>query len=302
MGDRRIIRRIGLLTAASVLALALVAVPAAPDFTSLDFEGQVAAAKGNGGGGNGGGNGGGHGGNSGHGGADSDDDDTASTDGSGKGHGKAGAPGQSQHGASGVAATGEIGEEVVSINHGATASMLGSLNSWAHASANARANASANSQVGLAATYEQAILGSDFETAIESLLEAANKQVTDEIQARAVVQSINAALDITVGETTEDPAVTEGPVTTEVAADTETTETTETVQSRTISQATEDAVVAGFLAGDPTFGETEDDGTTDGSETTAEGDGDDGTGTDDAADASGTDGGTDGGAVTTPSS
>ncbi len=297
MCNRRIIRRIGLLTAASVLVLALVAVPAAPDFTSLDFKGQVAAAKGNGGGGNGG--------NSGHGGADSDDDDTASTDGSGKGHGKAGAPGQSQHGASGVAATGEIGEEVVSINHGATASMLGSLNSWAHASANARANASANSQVGLAATYEQAILGSDFETAIESLLEAANKQVTDEIQARAVVQSINAALDITVGETTEDLEVTEDPAvtgTTEVAADPETTETTETVQSRTISQATEDAVVAGFLAGDPTFGETEDDGTTAGSETTAEGDGDDGTGTDDTADASGTDGGTDGGAVTTPSS
>ncbi len=83
--------------------------------------------------------------------------------------------------------------------------MMGSLNSWTHASATARANASATSQVGLAATYEQAILDGDIATAVNSLLESANKPVTDEIQAQAVVQSINAALGITVEETTEDP-------------------------------------------------------------------------------------------------
>jgi len=67
----------------------------------------------------------------------------------------------------------------------------------------------------------------------------------------------------------EDPADTEE---TEVV-DTETTETTETVQSRSISQATEDAVVAGFLARDSSLGETEVDGTIDVSETTPEDDG-----------------------------
>ena len=143
--------------------------------------------------------------------------------------------------------------------------------------------------------------------AVESLLAAANKPVDDEIQAQAVVQSINAALGITVegaieemevveepvvAEVTEDPVITEE---TEVV-DTETTETTEPVESRSISQAIEDAVVAGFLARDPGLGETEGDGTTDEPETTA-----DASGTDDGTEG-GTDDGTDGGTVTIPSS
>jgi len=180
--------------------------------------------------------------------------------------------------------------------------MMGGLNSWTHASANARAHASSNSQVGLAAAYEDAILGGDIGTAIESLLAAANKPVSDETQAQAVVQSINAAFGITVEGAIEETEVVEETgvtVVTEVAegltaagdpadteetevVDTETTETTETVQSRSISQATEDAVVAGFLARDSSLGETEVEGTTDVSETTPEDDGaiGDGTGPD----------------------
>jgi hypothetical protein len=247
------------------------------------------------------------------------------TAGPGKGHGKAAAPGQNKHGASDIAATGDV-ESIGTKKHGATASMLGGLNSWTHASANARLNASPNSQVGLAASYEQALLGGDVEAAIESLLEAANKEVTDETQAQAVVESIHAALDIAVVETTEAAEVTEDPEATEtteeteetevtetteeteetevaetteepetteqteVAEDTETIEETETVQSRTISQETMDAVVEGFLAGDSTIGETEADDTTEGEEVTAE------------AEDPATDGSTDDGTLTSPSS
>ncbi|MHA1152912.1 MAG: hypothetical protein ACTSQ7_09665 [Alphaproteobacteria bacterium] len=305
------------LAAASILTLALVALPFEPSLDGAAIDGTAAHAKGNGGGGgNGGGNGGGHGGgNSGHGGTDSgtdgDGDDTASTAGSGKGHGKAGAPGQNKHGASGFAASGDL-EEVGTKKHGATASMMGGLSSWTHASANARLNASANSQVGLAASYEKSILNGEIGSAIESLLAAANKPVTDEIQALAVVESINAALDISVDGTPEDLEVTEtledlevtetledldvtetpeDPEVTETPEDPEVTEVTETVQSRTISRETMDAVVDGFLAGDSTLGETGGDDTADGEETTtAEGDDPD------------TDGGTDDGTVTTPSS
>ena len=277
-----------LMAAASILTLALVAVPFEPNLDGVAVGGTAAHAKGNGGGHGGG--------NSGH--------DTASAAGSGadsgRGHGKAGAPGQNKDGASGFAAAGDIGEEDVPGNYGATASMMAGLNSWTNASANARAHASSNSQVGLAASYEDAILGGDIGTAVESLLAAANKPVSDETQAQTVVQSINAAFGITVEgaivetEVVEEPEVT---VVTEVAegltaagdpadteetevVETETTETTETVQSRSISQAIEDAVVAGFLARDSSLGET--DGTIDVSETTPEDGGviGDGTGTD----------------------
>jgi hypothetical protein len=274
-----------LMTAASILTLALVALPFEPSLDGVAVDGTAAHAKGNGGG-HGGGPGGG---NSGHGGADTDSAAGSAAD-SGRGHGKAGAPGQNKDGASGFAAAGDIGEADVAKNYGATVSMMGGLNSWSNASANARAHASSNSQVGLAATYENAILGGDIGTAIESLLAAANKPASDETQAQAVVQSINAALGITVEgaiaetEVVEEPEVTvvteaaegltvaEDPADTEETevVDTETTETTETVQSRSISQATEDAVVVGFLARDSSLGETEGDGTIDVSETTPE--------------------------------
>jgi len=299
-----------LMTAASILTLALVAVPFEPSLEGIAVDDKAAHAKGKGSGRGGG--------NSGQGGDDTVSDAGSDT-GPGKGHGKAGAPGQNKHDVSGIGVAGDIGEEGVVGNHGATVAMMGSLNSWTHASANARLHANSNSQVGLAATYEDAILDGDIGTAVESLLAAANKPVDDEIQAQAVVQSINAALGITVEgaieemEVVEEPVVVEDPVVVEETvvaevpedpviteetevADTETTETTEPVQSRSISQAIEDAVVAGFLARDPGLGETEGDGTTDEPETTA-----DASGTDDGTE-DGTEGGTDGETVTIPSS
>ena len=119
-----------LMTAASILTLALVALPFEPNLDGVAVDGTAAHAKGNGGGHGGG--------NSGHGGADTASG-ADSAAGSGRGHGKAGAPGQNKDGASGIAAAGDIGEEDVAKNHGATVSIMGGLNSWANTSATARA-------------------------------------------------------------------------------------------------------------------------------------------------------------------
>ncbi|MFQ6018712.1 MAG: hypothetical protein ACE5KF_11020 [Kiloniellaceae bacterium] len=284
MCDRKTLRPAGLMTVASALALVLIAMPVAPSFDDLPLGGVAAFAKGGNGGGNGGGHGGG--GKGGHDGGHGDHGGIASAEdgpGHGNGHGKASGhgPGASASAPGHSGGSLEDTEGVAPNAHGVTASMLGRLNSWMHASETARMHANHDSTVGLAAEYEAAILAGDVAAAVDSLVAAANKDVADEIEARQVVRAVNSALDITVEsepettETAEATGTTEATETTETTGTTEVTETTETTgttEARTISREVEDAVVAGFAAGayaEP--GATEEADVAGGEETAAEG-------------------------------
>ena len=139
-GGRKV-RKTGLTAAASLLTLALVALPVAPSLDGVSLDGMAAYAKG----GNGGGNAGGKGGKGGQ---------NASTlvdpeaDSHGKGHTGTGL-GHSKDAVSGVHLNHNGSHPD---NHGALTSLLGSLNA-AHAMANGNTNDNLNSKVGQIREY-----------------------------------------------------------------------------------------------------------------------------------------------------
>ncbi len=209
-GDRKV-GKIGLTVAASLLTLALVALPVVPSLDGVSLDGMAAYAKGGNGGGNGGGNAGGKGGKGGRGGTGGASINLL-TDSHGKGHTGQG-NGHSKDAVSGVhlSHNGSHPE-----NHGPLTSLLGRLNA-AHASPTAMANAAGHSAVGLTAQYYDAlaealadgVLSAGEAATVAGLLgDLANKEVAEE-DVGAVVQAYNELLNI---ETTVAPGtVTGGP-------------------------------------------------------------------------------------------
>ncbi len=196
-GDRKV-GKIGLTVAASLLTLALVALPVVPSLDGVSLDGMAAYAKGGNGGGNGGGNAGGKGGKGGRGGTGGASINLL-TDSHGKGHTGTGLG----HGKDAVSGVHLSHNGSHSENHGALTSLLGRLNA-AHASPNAMANAAGHSAVGRLANYVT-LLGEDsIGDATAELLAVANKDVADTGEATLVVREVNGLLGVTVGGGTED--------------------------------------------------------------------------------------------------
>ncbi len=167
MCDDRKVRKAGLTAAASLLTLALVALPAAPSLDGVSLDGTAAYAKGGGAGGNGGGNAGGKGG--GKGGSASAG---ASTDSHGKGHTGTG-PGHGKSHGSGAPST--SGHGVTSTTMG---QLRGNLNAY-HASVSAFQHAADTSMVGrIRAAITDPL--NDTPQKQEDALEALSNQPVDE--------------------------------------------------------------------------------------------------------------------------
>jgi hypothetical protein len=165
MSTITIARKVGLFAAASLIALALVALPVAPSLDGASFHAQSAQAKA-GGGGNGGGNGGGHGNSGGSGPSAS----SSAPGQNGSAPGQSGsAPGQSGS-APGHSGVSGLGHNENPNAHGVTASTLGNLNA-VNASPMAMSKASLSSIVGRLG----ALVSDDEEVSLEDLAALSNK-------------------------------------------------------------------------------------------------------------------------------
>ncbi len=183
MSDRTWTRRIALTAAAGGFALALAAAPLAPGGEFPGFALNAALAKG--GGDNGADKGGGKGGK---GGKKTSTLVDPAADSHGKGHTGRG------NGHSKDAVSGVLGSHNGSHpdNHGALASLLGSLNA-AHAIANGNTNTNPNSRVGQIRAYMIELDSGTFETAADALIAASNKDLTsmDIDDIKSVVSGVN---------------------------------------------------------------------------------------------------------------
>jgi len=189
MSDRTWTRRIALTAAAGGFALALVAAPLAPGGEFPGFTPSAALAKGGGnnGAGNGGGNGRGHGQGGSAPGQVISNSAAGGEDGPGHGHGLA--LGHDKDAVSGVLSSHNGSHPD---NHGALASLLGSLNA-AHAIANGNTNTNPNSRVGQIRAYMIELDSGTFETAADALIAASNKDLTsmDIDDIKSVVSGVN---------------------------------------------------------------------------------------------------------------
>ena len=190
MSDRTWTRRIALTAAAGGFALALVAAPLAPNGDLSGFTPNAALAKGGGdngadnSGGRGGGNGNGHGQGGSAPGQVISNSAAGGEDGPGHGHGLA--LGHDKDAVSGVLSCHNGSHPD---NHGALASLLGSLNA-AHAIANGNTNDNLNSKVGQIRAYMDAFntaeTAEDISDVAEALIAASNRDLesmdTDTVQ------------------------------------------------------------------------------------------------------------------------
>ncbi len=165
-GDRKV-GKLHLMMMASVLTLALVALPVVPSLDGASLNGKAAYAKS----GKGGGNAGGRGGRGGKGGIGGASIGTL-TDSHGKGHTGTGL-GHGKNAVSGVLSS-HNGSHLDT--HGALASLLGSLNA-AHAIANGNTNDNLNSRVGQIRAYMEAFNTGDIPGAAEDLIAASNRDL-----------------------------------------------------------------------------------------------------------------------------
>ncbi len=204
MCDDRKVGKAGITAVASLLTLALVALPVAPGLDGLSLDGTAAYAKGpgsgggNGGGGNGGGNGGGSGNGGGHGpgGGPGANASAAGHGGTAPGH-SGSAPGQSGS-APGHSGVSGLGHSEDAHEQGLTASALGNLNA-AHASATAMSKASIDSIVGKIGALVEAQETDENAISVESLSEISNKTVD-----AAVVDAVKGLVEGKVVDRSDD--------------------------------------------------------------------------------------------------
>lgn len=203
MFDRIWTRRIALAAAAGGVALALAAAPFAPGAALAKGASDKGAERS---GGRAGGNGHGNGGVGGQGGSAPGQVIANSAGGGedahGNGHGLA-----RGHDKDAVSGVGVSSNGIHPENHGALASMLGSLNA-AHAIANGNTNTNLNSKVGQISAYMEAFNKGDIDAAAANLITASNKDLesmdTDTVE--GVVGGVNDLLGDSIDATGSDLA------------------------------------------------------------------------------------------------